>query len=393
MRFTQRRIKEFKCPPGKRDRLAFDDEQRGLGVRVTATDGKSYLCQYTVAGRKRRIPIGSCSAISLADARKAAAKIMGEVASGKDPGAERKAAAPTELTLDGLIEQWASRHLVHRRPHYAQEAVRALRYAFDRHLKSSAASLTTKTVRATINAIVDDGRRPIARLTGAYGRACYSWAVHADLLAANPFASVRLEAVASRERVLSDTELESIWQATQGRGSYNGIVRLLLLTGQRREEVAGMLWSELSDDRAVWTIPANRTKNHRGHIVPISPQAKAVLTEQFRINDDDQIFGGFRGFAHAKLRLDLVSKVTGWRLHDLRRTVATGLQRLGVRLEVTEAALNHVSGSRAGIVGIYQRHDWADEKRTALTAWGAHVAAVVEGREADRNVVAFARQA
>ena len=101
--------------------------------------------------------------------------------------------------------------------------------------------------------------------------------------------------------------------------------------------------------------------------------------------------GPFNGFCEGKAALDEASGVKDWRLHDLRRTMATGLQRLGVRLEVTEAVLNHVSGSRAGIVGVYQRHGWSDEKRAALTAWGEHVAAIVEGREADGNVVSMRR--
>lgn len=355
---------------------------------MTATGGKSYLVQYTLGGRKRRIPLGSCSAISLADARKTAAKLMGELASGRDPAAERKAAAaPTELTFDALVSEWALRHLAHRRPHYASEAARALRYAFAKQLKTPAASVTTKVVRAILNAIADDGRRAIARLTGAYGRAAYSWAVHADLIDVNPFAGVRLETVTSRERVLTDEELIAIWNATEGWNSYNSIVRMLLLTGQRREEVAGMKWSELDAERTVWTIPGNRTKNHRAHVVPLSKQARDVVPEQLDFGHDDSVFMDFRGFAHAKLGLDALSGVTGWRLHDLRRTVATGLQRLGVRLEVTEAVLNHVSGSRAGIVGIYQRHEWADEKRAALDAWGAHVARLVEGREPQKNVL------
>jgi integrase len=370
MRFTQRRLEELKCPAGKRDMLAFDAEQRGLGVRVTATGGKSYLVQYTLGGRKRRVPLGSSSAISLAAARKAAQQILGEVAVGKDPAADRKTAASAgELTLDGLISEWRARHLVHRRRRYAAEATRALRYAFAKHLRTPATALTTKAVRAILNAIADGGRRSIARQAGAYGRACYGWAVHVDLLADNPFIGIRLETVASRERVLTDQELRSIWQATEDRGSYRHIVRLLLLTGQRREEIAGMLWSELDADRMTWTIPAARTKNHRVQIVPLSKQAKAVLSAQPNFAHDDRVFMGFRSFSKAKPRLDAESGVTGWRLHDLRRTVATGLQRLGVRLEVTEAVLGHVGGSRAGIVGIYQRHTWADEKRAALNAW------------------------
>jgi integrase len=395
MRLTQRRIEELGCPAGRKDRLVFDDEQRGLGVRVTAAGGKTFLAQYTVGSRKRRIPLGSTAAISLADARRAVQDILGEVARGRDPAVDRKTAAlqakQEVLTLGSLIDQWSARHLVHRRPRYAAEAVRAIRYAFERYLTSPATALTPKAARSILNAIADNGRQSIARLTGAYGRACFAWALYADLVAENPFTGIRLEAAPSRERVLADQELIAIWEATGVWGPYNGIVRLLMLTGQRRQEVAGMLWSELDAALTAWTIPADRSKNHLAHVVPLSKQARAVLMGQLRIYNDNRVFAGFLGFAHAKLILDNKSGVKGWRLHDLRRTVATGLQKLGVRLEVTEAVLNHVSGSRAGIVGIYQRHEWAEEKRVALNAWGAHLEGIVEGRAAGGNVVELGR--
>jgi integrase len=402
MKLTQRRIDDLECPAARRDALVFDDEQRGLGVRVTSGGGKTYLAQYTIAGSKRRIPLGSCSAISLAAARDAVQAILGDVAKGRDPAAERKrvarevkARAETEaLTLGVLIDRWEAGHLARKRPGYASDATRALRFGFKKHLTSPAANLTPKAVKATLNAIVDAGKKATARGTGAYGRACYGWAIGKDLLVENPFAGIKLDAVASRERVLSDQELVAIWGATKGPGVYNAIVRLLILTGQRREEVAAMTWDELAPNLSIWTIPASRAKNGVAHIVPLSPQASAVLQRAPRLAD--LVFRGragvFNGFSKAKTNLDDASGVTGWRLHDLRRTVATGLQRLGVRLEVTEAVLNHVSGSRAGIVGIYQRHHWADEKRAALAGWGAHVTALVDGREADDNVVSLQAQ-
>jgi integrase len=172
---------------------------------------------------------------------------------------------------------------------------------------------------------------------------------------------------------------------TDGPGPFNGIVRLLILTGQRREEVAGMTWAELSGDFSTWTIPASRAKNGATHIVPLSAQAQDLLRNVPRFGE--LVLGPFNSWAKAKAALDVKSRVTEWRLHDLRRTAATGLQRLGVRLEVTEQVLNHVSGSRAGIVGVYQRHDFANEKRAALEAWGSHVEAIVEGRTPESNVL------
>jgi integrase len=187
--------------------------------------------------------------------------------------------------------------------------------------------------------------------------------------------------------------LRQIWQATGKAGSFNNIVRALMLTGQREGEVAGMAWSELSGDLSTWTIPASRAKNGVASVVPLSAPARGIIEAAPRYEGNPLVFpsenGAYQGWGKAKDRLDEVSGVTGWVLHDLRRTCATGLQKLGARLEVTEAVLSHVSGSRGGIFGVYQRHDWADEKRAALGAWGGRVEAIVEGREQGGNVTSI----
>jgi integrase len=399
MKLTQHKIETRKCPPEKKDILVFDDEQRGLGVRVTAGGGKSFVAQYTFAGSKRRIPLGSCSAISLAAARAAVQAIMGDVAKGRDPAAERKQAAREArrkaaheaLTFGALVEQWEALHLVDRRDRYRTEAVRALKYAFADRLKTPAADLTRLIVVRVLDGIAKDGKPPMASRTAGYGRACYGWAIKRGALSTNPFQALPLAPIVARERVLTDDELRMIWEATEGPGSFNAIVRMLMLTGQRREEVAGMTWDEIAPDLSSWTIPGRRAKNGVAHMVPLSALAGAILRAAPRFGGEPElvfpgIHGTFNSFGTAKTALDHTSDVMDWRLHDLRRTLATGLQRLGVRLEVTEACLNHVSGSRGGIIGVYQRHDWAAEKRAALDAWGAHVAAIVEGRDATGNV-------
>ena len=148
--------------------------------------------------------------------------------------------------------------------------------------------------------------------------------------------------------------------------------------------------SELNSGFSAWTLPAPRSKNGKPHVVPLSEEMRALLRAQPPLTETDLVFPGekgvFSGWSKSKARLDRLSGVSGWTLHDLRRTLATGLQKLGVRLEVTEAVLNHVSGSRAGIVGVYQRHEWQGEKRAALAAWGAHVAAIIERRGLMQNV-------
>lgn len=447
MNLTERRIERLMVEGNQRDRLVFDDEQRGLAVRVTASGGRTYLCQYTLHGQKWRVPLGACSALSLAKARKAAEAIMGRVADGKNPAVERKEATAAErvkrardrLTLRVLIEDWKRLHLAGRRPRYATEAVRALHHAFVHHLDAPAENLDRASVVRALDASTRSRKTAgpgsgaakgsaMAARTAAYGRAAFAWAVKRGVVHVNPFAALPVtRSVAKRERVLSDGELADAWRAAGDEvfasSAYGAIVRLLILTGQRREEIAGMAWSELSEDLTTWTLPRERAKNNAPHIVPLSEAARQLIRgllpedeneakramEQRRLEDALVLPGAratrFSGWSKSKRALDAAianaraeaaaklgtkpSPLAAWTLHDLRRTLATGLQRLGIRLEVTEAVLNHVSGSRAGIVGIYQRHDWAEEKRAALDSWAAHVLAVVEGRAGTANVLAF----
>ena len=400
MKLTQRRIDDLACPTARRDALVFDDEQRGLGVRVTAGGGKSYVAQYTFAGSKRRVPLGSCSAISLAAAREAVRTILGDAARGVDTAAERKGArlkaAEDGLTLADLIDQWDKLHLSAKRANYSTAATGSLRRLFAHHLDKPAAAVDRSAVVRVLDRLSKDDRTAMAAATARYGSALYGWAIRRGTLSANPFQRVPVSPTVRRERVLSDDEIRRVWLATEGPGAFNGIVRTLLLTGQRREEVAGMIWNEIAPDFSAWTVPASRAKNGVAHVVPLSRLAQTILraaprfakeTDEQAVDDDkpDLVFHGeqgvFCGWSKSKGRLDRRSGIAGWTLHDLRRTMATGLQKLGVRLEVTEAVLNHVSGSRAGIVGVYQRHEWSDEKRLALDAWGEHVAAIVEGRQ------------
>jgi len=429
MKLTEHKIETLEVEAGRKDRLVFDDGQRGLAVRVTASGGRNYLCQYTLHGQKWRVPLGACSALSLAKAREAAAAVIGDVAKGRNPAAERKDAAAAErakrvrdrLTLRVLIDEWHRLHLTGRRASYAAEAVRALHFAFAKVLDDAAEDLDRATIVRTLDALTRRGKRKdgegakprgaaMVGRTAAYGRAAFAWAVKRGMVHVNPFAHLPVaKSIAKRERVLSDDEIGEVWRAAVS-APYGTIIRLLILTGQRRGEVAGMTWGELSDDLSTWTIPGERTKNGAVHVVPLSEPVRALLRgilpgdikETKRVASDALVLPGaastpFSGWSKAKAALDRAVADSGgaslapWSVHDLRRTVATGLQRLGVRLEVTEAVLNHISGSRAGIAGVYQRHDWAAEKRAALDAWGAHVLAVAEGWSPSGNVVTLGR--
>jgi integrase len=408
MKLTQRDIEKLACLAGSRDRLVFDDVQKGLAVRITATGSKSYLAQYTIGGRRRRVPLGSSAAISLSMARAAAAQIMGSAAMGTDTVAEREArtaadhaaAEGARLTLAVLVAAWSELHLARRRVRYAHEAVRALRHAFSRQWDLPAKDLERDTVVRVLDGMSKNGRVSIASRTAAYGRACFSWALKRGTVGVNPFAS--LPAIGERpkrDRVLADEELARVWRATAEMTMPFGlIVRLLILTGQRVSEVGGMRWDELSTDLATWTIPAERTKNGMAHVVPLARAVRELLIRLPRSGalamPGRKQSSAFNGWSKARASLTAISGVANWTLHDLRRTMATGLQRLGIRLEVTEAVLNHISGSRAGIVGIYQRHDWATEKRAALDAWADRVMAIVDDRSENpkSNLVTLAGQ-
>jgi integrase len=297
--------------------------------------------------------------------------------------------------LARLIDDWRNLHLVNRREGYAVEAVRSIRRAFANYLDWPAADIDRALVVKVFDGMARDGSATAATHAAAYSKAAYGWAVKRGTLAANPFVNLPVAPIAKRDRVLSDDELLAIWRATSEPSSFNGIVRALILTGQRRDEVAGMGWAELADDLSTWTIPGSRAKNGVASIVPLATPVRDFLRAYPR--EGELVFSGrpgaFNGWSRAKRDLDARSGVKDWRLHDLRRTVATGLQRLGVRLEVTEAILNHVAGSRAGIVGLYQRHDYAPEKEAALAAWAAHLFALVEGRADGSNVVSIGKAA
>jgi integrase len=223
----------------------------------------------------------------------------------------------------------------------------------------------------------------------------FSWSIQQRLITTNPAAGVwRPPPGASRERVLSDGELKLLWAACDDIGqSFGAALRLLILTGQRRGEVGGMRWDELSEDHDTWTLRGSRTKNGRTHVVPLSRQARDLIASVRRVEGPFVFTSDGRthaaGWSAVKRRLDFKiaelaraegTTVPPWVTHDIRRSVATNLQKLGIRLEVTEATLNHVSGARAGIVGVYQRHQYADEKRQALNLWAAHVEKIVDAR-------------
>ena len=253
----------------------------------------------------------------------------------------------------------------------------------------------------------------MANRTLAVFRKLCNWAVSKDIIAASPCLGIEAPTgERSRDRVLGDEEIKLAWQAFELIGGpFGPVCKLLLLTGARRDEVASMEWRELDLEAKVWRLPKERTKNKRPHEISLSGAAVEIIKGLPRIEGrSGLVFSttgktSVSGFSRAKTAIDRhiaetlrkeaetrgedsaeIKAPEQWQVHDLRRTVATNLQKLGVKLEVTEAVLNHVSGSRAGIVGIYQRHEYAAEKRAALDAWARRLEEIVSGAGAS-NVV------
>jgi integrase len=428
-KLTDAFLKTFRPKPGAKDRLAFDAQCPGLGIRATASGNRLFLVQWTDAatGRKQREPLGVWGSITLEQARTAARARLGRVAQGINPATERTkakaedqrqraaaAAAKEEarFTLDALITDWAKLHLAGKRARYATEAERALRLAFASHLARPASALTHASVTAVLDKLAGDGKPAIAGRTMAYGRACYGWAMKRRRLALNPFAGLPVieGANPSRDRVLTDAEVGAVWRASGAMYyPFGPIARLLLLTAQRREEVAALRWSELSADLSTWTLPAARAKNGRAHVVHLAEPARAILASVPHIVGQDLVFSVTgstppSGFSKAKLALDAAivreagavtdvpTFAAGWRFHDLRRTAVTWLAGAGFPPHVADRLLNHVGGSINGVAAVYQRGEFLAERQAALEAWSAHVLRCASaGSDAADNVVALRR--
>lgn len=420
MKLTDRSVEDARCPAGRKDMLIFDDALKGFGLRVTAAGARVFIMQYRVGSRVRRASLGDWGTeLTTAQARRKAETLRGQVRDKRDPVAERKEAQATTLaaeaqakvvaaraayTVDSLIDDWTSHHLSARSAAYRKRVPAEMRRALKAWQVAPADTFDrSDAVRVLDKVKVGSGPVAANRLR-AEARACWAWAVKRGSLPANPWVATPrpLDRETARERVLSDAETGTLYVAAGALDEPWGVlIRLLILTGQRRGEVAGMLWDELDLKAAVWRLPGGRTKNRQAHAVPLTAEAVALLKTVKRRRGAAFVFEGPRetavtGFGKFKGRLDSAlakiakeagEKVAPWVLHDLRRSMATGLQRLGVRLEVTEALLNHVSGSRSGIVGVYQRHGWESEKGAAMKAWTAHVLKAAEGRKPESNVV------
>ena len=369
-------VKDVEAKRATSDRREIADEyMRGLYLVVQPTGAKSWAVRYRHGGKSAKHTIGPYPAFGLKDARTAAGEVLRAVSEGRNPK-QRQAG-----TVADAVEQFIERHGKHYRPRPLSEAKQRLQlYVVDEWGSRKLDGVTKADVRAMLDRI----EKPVAaNRVHSIVRKFFNWAVENDLIENSPVAGIKTpHPETSRDRVLADNELKAVWRAAKHEAYPLGaILQLLVLTGQRRGEVAGMMWSELDLDTATWTLPKERTKNKRLHVVPLSRQAVAIIKAQPRIGDK-YVFTlngktSFNGFK-AKERLDELAEIAPWTIHDLRRTAASGMAGLGVGITVIEKILNHVSGSLAGIVAVYQRHEYAKEKREALQQWADHVERLVQ---------------
>ena len=303
---------------------------------------------------------------------------------GNDPASAKK--RTTVDSVGAAAEQFLDRHVNRNyRTKPRREAERLLRlYVVEPWGGRKVREIKRADVRNVLERILGRGTPIAANRVYSLIRGFFNWCLEQEIIEASPCTGLKAPAgkEGSRDRVLNDGELRRVWSAAEKMGEpYSSIVRLLILTGQRSGEVLGMQWEELDLNGRLWTLPRERVKNDRRHEVPLSAQAIAILESVPRISDR-YVFSfnadtPVKGYGKNKDRLDALSGVSDWVVHDLRRTVASGMARLGISLTIIEKVLNQVSGSFAGIVGVYQRHEFAEEKRAALEKWADHVERLV----------------
>jgi integrase len=366
----------------------------GLYLVVQPSGTRSWALRYRRPnGKTAKLTLGDAGSVTLAAARHAASAARLQLERGADPAPKRLPAtayAPeggeaVEAAFGSFLELHARRKT---RPSTAWATERVFnRNVLPAWRGRSIHDIKRRDVIDLVEQIAAD-RPYLANRTLATLSKFYNWLIARAVVKMSPVTGVeRPHKEKARTRTLNDDELRQLWKACNG--PFGDALKVLVLTGARRNEVSQMRWSEIDEKRRLWVLPASRSKNHHEHTVPLSSQAWTLIQAQRRFLGCDFVFtaDGRRpvtGWDKAKSRIGAKAGIAedSWRLHDLRRTCASGMQRLGVPVPVIEKALNHLSGTFRGIVGTYQQHDYADEIRVALQRWGDHVEQMVSSKPA-----------
>jgi integrase len=384
---------------GKDELFIWDTDLEGFGLRLRrrVKGGllRTWVVQYRSGGRQRRQKLGPLEKLNPKQARTAAQKIFASVTLGHDPQGEKQAQRrEATRTFRAVVADYLAAKEQELRPVSLRIAKL---YLTGRYFKALRSLAVTAIKRSDIAGCIRSITRNRSTATAAAARravsAFFAWCIAEGLLGdgANPVdGSHRPDDPKPRERVLSDAELVAVWKAC-GDDDFGRIVRLLILTGARRQEISGLPWSELED--GTWTLPAERAKNGREHKITLPPAAREIIDRVPRRAGRDQLFGdraerGFTSWSRGKQDLEqrLNGSVGAWRIHDIRRTVASGMIGLHIPSDHVEAVLNHYGGHRRGVAGVYNRYPYEKEIALALLNWSKHVLALVEGRRESKIV-------
>jgi integrase len=403
MRLDAKTIADLTLPQGKSEQFFWDDELKGFGYRLRRGSRpdvlhRTWVAQYRASGRTRR-STWPAERLMPAQAREAARQVLAQVTLGGDPQGRKKAdRVRAARSFRSVVDAYLEAKLVELRPASISIANLYLRRGpYFRALHSiGITEITHADIAARLSSIVRNHSTTTAGAARRAISALYAWAIQEGWATANPVINTRKPPdPEARDRVLTNSELVTIWNACSDDDDAGRIIRLLILLASRKSEVGGMRWSELDLDTSTWTLPKERSKNRRSHTVTLPPAALDIIRSVPR-RSRDHLFGdrslrGFTEWHRAKIKLDrkLAGVVKPWRLHDLRRSVATKMaDDVGIEPHHVEAVLNHFSG-RGGVAGVYNRARYEIAIASALRRWSEHVLAMVEGRES--NIVSMQR--
>jgi integrase len=391
MKFTVKEIAGVRPPEGSKDFVWWDDEIAGFGMRLREGGSRTWIYRYRRGSKQRSMKLGSAKSVPLGVARENASKLEAEVRLGGDPALKKQTA---NLAADNTFAVLANQYLEARKSKwrmksYAQSQRHLLKYAKPLH-RLPITAVSQRNIANLLTDITTESGEPTSNRLRSTLCSLFGWVIKEGirLPEGNVASYTNKHAEKTRDRVLTDGELKTIWRASPD-SDFGAAIKLLILTAQRANEIGGLRWDEVHDEQII--LPSVRTKNKRAHTIPLSDPAKAILG-RFRADGRAHVFGradttGFDGWGFAKRTLDSRIARSGaplphWTIHDIRRTVATRMAELGVQPHIIEAVLNHVSGHKGGIAGIYNRATYDKEKREALILWAEHVMAIVEGRKA-----------
>ena len=371
---TARQCETLSCPAPRRRIDYRDTVVPGLCLRVTATARKTFTLRTRVNRRQVRYAIGSYPLISLADAREQARKILRDAQLGRyEPPEEQKV-----LTLGEVVPEFIAKHVMVK--NRDQNATRGCLKRFEPLYGMPLADIKRAHVIRILDSIMGEGKPYRANRALASIKKLFAWSRDRGYIEHHPIDRLKPPGKEiARDRILSDRELAALWEIAAKQGyPFGPAIQLLILTAQRRGEVTTMRWSDLDFERAMWTIPAAVAKNGRVHEVPLSEPVLDILRALPRFVGSDLLFTTtgttpISGFGRLKDRLDAALGISDWRFHDLRRTAASGMARIGVAPHVIEKVLNHQSGVISGVAAVYNRHGYEAEKREALERWAKHV--------------------